>query len=137
MRKLCTSSGLRRSCAEGVESSCRAHPILPTKSIIRIELEQQTYADSNLFHDPATDCPEGFRAFRGCLKMHPLYLIANCCGIVLSRSFWMVLEMVWSIPGRWRSETDTEGRTTHSNGRAGKVERLYTSDGNVHRQRRE
>ena len=29
-----------------------------TESIIRIELERQTYADSNRAHEPATDCPE-------------------------------------------------------------------------------
>ena len=71
MRRLYTSSGLRRSCAEGVESSCRAHPILPTKSIIRIELEQQTYAHSNLFHDPATDCPERISGLQALLEDAP------------------------------------------------------------------
>ena len=31
---------------------------MPTKSIIRIALEEVTYAHSNIAHEPATDCPE-------------------------------------------------------------------------------
>ncbi len=64
MRRLCASSGLRRSCAEGVEFSCYVHRVIPTKSIIRIELEQQTYADSNIVHELATDCPERISGLR-------------------------------------------------------------------------
>ena len=71
MRRLCTSSGLKHSCAEGEEPSCRAHPIIPTKSIIRIELEQQTYADSNLFHEPAADCPERISGLQALLEDAP------------------------------------------------------------------
>ena len=37
---------------------------------------------------------KGFRALRHCLKGHLLYLIPSCCGIVPSRNFRMVLEMV-------------------------------------------
>ena len=80
---------------------------------------------------------KGFPAFKRCLKMHLLYLIASCCGIVPSRSFWMVLEMVRNIPGQLGSETKINGRTAHSDGRAGKFERSNTSYGNVHRQCRE
>ena len=37
---------------------------MPTKSIIRIALEEQTYADSNIAHEPATDCPERISGLR-------------------------------------------------------------------------
>ena len=56
----------------GAESSCRAHPEIPTKSIIRIELEQQTYADRNRFHEPATDCPERISGLQALLEDAPL-----------------------------------------------------------------
>src|SRR5258706_14674358 len=139
MRRLRASIGFRHSCAEGAESSCYTHRIIHTKSIIRVELEQQTYADSNIVHEPVTDCPEfkGLLAFRRCLKGHPLYLIASCCGIIPSRSFWMVLEMVRNIPWRLESATKTNGRTEHSNRRAGKTERSIASCGGVHCKRRE
>ena len=71
MRRLSTSSGLRHSCAEGAESSCHAHPVIPAKSIIRIELEQQTYADRNIFHEPATDCPERISGLQALLEDAP------------------------------------------------------------------
>ena len=71
MRRLRTSSGLGPSCAEGTESSCRTHPAIPTKSIIRIELEQQTYADSNIFYEPATDCPERISGLQALLEDAP------------------------------------------------------------------
>jgi len=137
MKSLCTSSGLGNSCTEGAEASCCVHRVIPTKSIIRIELEQQTYADSNIIQEPATDCPAGFRAFRRCLKGLLLYLIASCCGIVPSRSFWMVLEMVQNLPERWRSETNINGRTAHSNRRTEKIKGSNASCGNVYHKRRE
>src|SRR5258706_15623121 len=80
--------------------------------------------------------PKGLRAFRRCLKGHLPYPIASCCGIVPSRRFWMVLEMVRKIPERLRSETKINGRTEHSNRRAGKIERSIESRGNVHCKRR-
>ena len=43
----------------------------PTKSIIRIELEQQTYADNNIFHEPATDCPERISGLQALLEDAP------------------------------------------------------------------
>jgi hypothetical protein len=52
------------------------------------------YADSNIVHESATDCPEGFQAFRSCLKRHLLYLDVSCCGTVHSRSFWVVPKKV-------------------------------------------
>ena len=42
---------------EGAESSCCVHRTIPTESIIRVELEQYTYACSDIDHEPATDCP--------------------------------------------------------------------------------
>ena len=71
MRRLRTSNGLRHSCTEGVESSYCAHPVTPTKSIIRIELEQQTYADNNVFHERATDCPERISGLQALLEDPP------------------------------------------------------------------
>ena len=68
MRRLCASSGLRHSCAEGPKSSCHVHRVIPTKSIIRIELEQQTYADSNIVHGPAADSPESISGLQALLE---------------------------------------------------------------------
>ena len=79
----------------------------------------------------------GLRAFRHCLKGHLLYLIASCCGIMPSRSFWMVLEMVRNIPWQLKSETEINGRTKYSNRRAGKIEQSVAICGSVHRKRRE
>ena len=53
------------------EPSCCAHPVLHTKSIIRIELEQQTYAESDIFHEPATDCPERISGLQALLEDAP------------------------------------------------------------------
>ena len=71
MRRLCTSSGLRHSCAEGARSSFYAHRAIPTKSIIRIELEQQTYADSNIVHEPAADSTESISGLQTLLENAP------------------------------------------------------------------
>jgi hypothetical protein len=84
---------------EGAQLSCCL--VITTKLVIRVELEQQTYADSNIVHEPGTDFQKGFQAFRRCLKGLLLYLNVSCCGIVQSRNFWMVLEKVriswWAI----------------------------------------
>ena len=53
------------------EPSCCADLVIPTKSIIRIELEQQTYADSDIFHEPATDCPERISGLQALLEDAP------------------------------------------------------------------
>ena len=58
MRSLLASSGLRNLCAKGGWFSSCPHSIIPTKSIIRVELEQNMYADSNIAHEPGVDCPE-------------------------------------------------------------------------------
>ena len=57
MRRLRASSGLRHSCAEGASFPCSLHRVIPTKSIIRLELEQQMYVDSNIVHELGADCP--------------------------------------------------------------------------------
>jgi hypothetical protein len=36
-----------------------------------VELEQQTYADSNIVHEPVTDCPESISGLRVLLKEAP------------------------------------------------------------------
>ena len=71
MRRVCASSGLQHSCAEGAKSFFCAHPIIPTKSIIRIELEQQTYADGNRFHEPPTDFPQRISGLQALLEDAP------------------------------------------------------------------
>ena len=71
MRRLRASSGLRRSCAEGAECSRCVHRVFPTESIIRVELEQQTYADSNTVHEPATDCSERISGLQALLERAP------------------------------------------------------------------
>ena len=45
--------------------------IIPTKWIIRLELEQQTYADSNIAHKPGTDSPERISGLQTLLKGAP------------------------------------------------------------------
>ena len=71
MRRLHALSGLRHLCAEGAESTCCVHRVIPTNSIIRVELEQQTYADSNPPDEPATDCPERISGLQVLLEGAP------------------------------------------------------------------
>ncbi len=71
MKRLRASSGFRHSCAEGPESSCYVHRVILTKSIVRVELEQQTYADSNIVHEPATDFPERIAGLQALLEGAP------------------------------------------------------------------
>src|SRR6267154_1420936 len=71
MRRLRASSGFIHSYAEGVESSCHVHRVTLTKSIIRVDLEQQTYADSNTVHEPATDRPERIAGLQALLEGAP------------------------------------------------------------------
>ena len=42
-----------------------------TKSIIRVELEQNMYADSNIAHEPGTDCPERILGLKALLEGVP------------------------------------------------------------------
>ncbi len=71
MRRLRASSGLRHSCAEGAESSCCVHRVILAKLIIRAELEQQTYADSEIVHEPATECPDRIAGLQALLEGAP------------------------------------------------------------------
>jgi len=79
---------------------CSCFLVIPTESVIRVELEQQMCADSSIVHGPALIVQKGFQAFRHCLKGHPLYLNVNSCGILRSRSFWKVLKKVRINGGR-------------------------------------
>ena len=71
MRRLHASSGLRRSCAEGAEPSCCVHRVIPNESVIRVELEQQTYTDSNIAHESATDYPDRISGLQALLEGAP------------------------------------------------------------------
>jgi len=48
------------------------HNITPTKSIIRVELEQKTYAGGNIVHERGIDCPESISSLQELLKGAPL-----------------------------------------------------------------
>jgi len=45
--------------------------VIPTKSVIRVELEQQTYADGTIVHEPSTDCPERISGLQALLEGAP------------------------------------------------------------------
>jgi len=47
------------------------HHAVPTKSFIRVELERQAYADSNIVHEPSTDCPERISGLQELLERAP------------------------------------------------------------------
>jgi hypothetical protein len=135
MRRLRASSGLRHSCAEGAQSSCCAHRVIPTNRSSESSWSTKCMLTATSFTNLLLIIEKGFRAFRRCLKWHLLHLIPSCCGIVPSRHFWMVLEMVRNIFGRLGSETEINGRTAHANRRDGEVERSIASRGGVHHQR--
>ena len=71
MRKLRASSGLGHSCAEGAGSSCCVYRVVPIESILRVELEQQTYVDRNTAYEPATDCPKRISSIQALLEGAP------------------------------------------------------------------
>ena len=71
MRRLRASSGLRHSCAEGAEPACCAHRVILTKAVTRVELEKKMYDDSNLGHEPATDCPDRIAGLQALLEGAP------------------------------------------------------------------
>src|SRR5258706_4229710 len=52
-------------------ASCCVRRVIPTKSTIRIELEQQTYADSNIVHEPATDSPARISGLQALIENAP------------------------------------------------------------------
>jgi len=45
--------------------------VIHTEPVIRVELEQQMYADSNIVHGPATDCPERISGLQALLEGAP------------------------------------------------------------------
>jgi len=45
--------------------------VIPTESVIRVELEQQMYADIGIVHGPATDCPERISGLQALLEGAP------------------------------------------------------------------
>ena len=139
MRRLRGSSGLRHLCAEGAKSSCCVHRIIPTELFIRVELEQQTYADSNIVHEPATDCPERISGLQALLEGAPVLPDSK---LVWHGALARLLDGIrdgLKHPrcGRSRSETKINGRTARSNRRTGKFERSGGSCGSIDRQRRE
>ncbi len=111
--------------------------VLVLRSIIRIELEQQTYADSNIVHEPATDSPERISGLQALLEHAPPPPDRK---LLWHRALEELLDGTRDgsrLPERLRSETKIGDRTEHSNRRTGKVERSDASHGNVHRKRRE
>jgi len=104
-----------------------------------VELEQQTYADGNIVHEPGTDRPERIAGLQALLDGAPLLperkLLWHCA--IERLLIWKVLEKVrlqW-----WMVETVTEfnSRTGGTSGRARKPERSDASHGHVHCQGRE
>ena len=71
MRRLRASNGSRHSFAEGAQFSCCLLCVIPIKSVIRVELEQQTYAYRNIVHKPGTDCPESISGLQALLEGAP------------------------------------------------------------------
>ena len=138
MRRQHASSGLGHSCAEGAESSFCIHYVVSTKTVVRVELEQQTYADSNTVHETATNFPERISSLQALLEGAPP---VPDCKLLWHCAFEELLDGTRDgskyPAGRSKSETKTNGRIARSNRRAGKVERSNASHGNVHRQRRE
>ena len=139
MRRPRASSGLSHSCVEGAESSLCIHHVIPTKSIIRVELEQQTYADSEIVHDPATDCPGRISGLQALLEGAPVLHDSN---LLWHRALETLLDGTRNgskhpCCGKLRSEAKMNGRTAQSNRRAGKDERSDGIRENVDRQRRE
>ena len=47
------------------------HRVIPTKPIIRVELEQQMYADSNIVHEPVADSTESISGLQTLLENAP------------------------------------------------------------------
>ena len=71
MRRLHASSGLKHSCAEGAQFPCYFPCVILTKSVIRVELEQQTYADGNTLHGPATESLDRIAGLQALLEGAP------------------------------------------------------------------
>ena len=115
------------------------HHITPTESAIRVELEQQTYFESNIVHEPATDCPERISGLQALLEGAPVLHDSN---LLWHRALGTLLDGTRDgskhpCCGRLRSEAKMNSRTAQSNRRAGKDERSDGIRENVDRQRRE
>ena len=78
MRRSRASDGLRHSCTGGAWFSCCLHHIIPTKSTTRVELEQQTYADSNAVHEPGANYPERISGLQALVEEPPPLPSAEC-----------------------------------------------------------
>ena len=120
---------------EGAEPSYCLHRIIPTQATIRVKLEQQMYADKNIVHEPATDCPERISGLQALLKGAPVLPDSK---LSWHRALEELLDGTRDgsrhpAHGRLRSETKIDSRTAQSNGRAGKVERSDGSRGNIDR----
>ena len=71
MRSLLASSGLRDLCTKGGYFSSCLHHVIPTKSILRVELEQNMYVDSTVSHGPGADCLERISGLQVLLEGAP------------------------------------------------------------------
>ena len=56
---------------EGAQISCCFHHQIRTESIIRVELEQQTYVSSNRVYKPGADGPERILSLQALLEGSP------------------------------------------------------------------
>jgi hypothetical protein len=56
---------------EGAQFSCCLPCVIPTKLVIRVELEQQMYVGGNIVHESVTDCPERISSLEVLLKEAP------------------------------------------------------------------
>jgi hypothetical protein len=45
--------------------------VIHTKSVIRVELEQQTYADGGIVHEPGTNCVDRIAGLKALLNEAP------------------------------------------------------------------
>ena len=97
--------------------------MIPTKSIVRVELEQRTYADSTIVYEPATDGPERIAGLQALLEGAPPLpdrkLLWHC-------ALEKLLDCTRDGSKHSRAieiRTKINGRTEHSNRRVGKIER--------------
>jgi hypothetical protein len=92
------------------------------------------YADSNIVHEPVTDCPERISGLEALLKQAPplpeCKLLWHCA---LEKLLDGTQNGSNPNDGRLRSETKTSSRTTRSSGSTGETEKSNASHGNIHR----
>jgi hypothetical protein len=123
---------------EGAQFSCCLPCVIPTKSVIRVELEQQTYADGDIAHEPGTDCLDRIASLAALLEGAPPLpdrkLLWHC---TLENLLDGTREGLEPNSGRLSLETKINGRTTRSNRRAGNTRGPNASRRNFDRQGRE